>query len=417
MQGRPIHIESNRDWFKHHSWVLAPDHIRNLMQDGLSERTIKMSGAYTVFDEFEKSNIISRYGRSPRKSREYLGRLLVFPNPLIWFEQHSRTDIDKPKYIAPDNSCSPPMPIPVQACVTPYNQKYLEELNGKEEFQIRVDRLSAAKEAEKRIDIEGYSEILEKAGFDKARAALIAEQVFTASTSSRLYNAMADTQAEIEITEGQKKAYKMFQSYKELLAVQDVNFLKGLDPSMPNDAIAAKIQGAGLASKPNKLFLCSPGVWQPIKAWKNIHREEKLQILEAVGTTGASAGKSPLNPNNKYCMIPSWMFMIDWTSRKVIITYDQDAGQNINVAHSITSLAQSITDVAPNAEIYYRLIEEINGKKAKGADDFLVAHGNSVFWEQLKLVSITPNVSWKEISDFKGNYILSLSKQRYQAKT
>lgn len=404
-------IDPKRDWFDHRNWVLDPDHVRNMMRDGMSERTIKMSGAYTVKDEQEKMEITSRYGRSRRRNREFLGRLLVFPNPLIFCEQHSRTDVDKPKYIAPEDSCSPPMVIPVQGAFTKHNQRFLRAQNG-DYYETRLTRLEVAKAAERDLDINGYANFLSELGFAAGPAREAAEIVFANSTMSHLYEAMEDNSADIEITEGQKKAYKMFQSYKEVLEADDKEFMRLLKQDMSSDEI--RNLATSRRQRPNKLFICSPGVWQPVKAWKNMTGAEKLDVMELASQRGNAqppAGKPPFNPTNKYCMVPSWLNMVDWRNRKIIITYDLDAARNINVAHSVTCLAQAFMDANPGASFHYRIITPVKGKICKGADEFIVGNGNLAFWDGLEVRKVAANVSWKELSSQDGNFIEYLAKK------
>lgn len=393
---RRVQIPSEADWFGHTNWFLLSDHIKDMTKDGLSERVIKMSGAYSVTDEEQKSSIFARLGRSESKSQEYLGRLLVFPNPLIYFEQHSKTDLSTPKYKAPDESCNPPMLIPVQAMPVGHNREYLTRINGEEKFADRAAGLDRLRSFQENLDLEAYTKTLTDNGFDPIRADEVARRVYQTSTASRLYHAMEDKQAHVEITEGQKKAYKMFQSYKELIESEDREFLSRLSPSISNETLQQASEGRTV--RPNKLFVCSPGVWQPVKSWKKFTPDEKKEFLDTMQAQDINGSMSPVNKKTKYAMTPSWLKLLPLQGRQVCITYDQDAAQNPNVAQSVSAMAQVILDCFPDAKISYRLIEPRNNVIAKGADDFLVAHGNRPFWDDLKVEEVAANISHPELT-------------------
>jgi len=411
---RRVQLPGEADWFGHKDWFLLSDHIKDMTKDGLSERIIKMSGAYSVTDEDQKSKIFARLGRSEGKSQEYLGRLLVFPNPLIYFEQHSKTDLAKPKYKAPDESCNPPMVIPAQAMPVEYNREYLTKLNGKDKFQERTQGLARMREYQKDLDQQNYTEVLVKNGFAPDRGAQVAARVFQASTASRLYHAMEDENAHVEITEGQKKAYKMFQSYKELIEGEDKDFLSRLSPGISDETLDQAISGR--QSRPNKLFVCSPGVWMPVKTWKKFSPDEKKEFLDATGVEDAHGTMSPANKKTKYAMMPSWLKILPLEGRQVCITYDQDAAQNASVTQSVSAMAQGIIDCFPNAKIFYRLIEPRHNVVAKGADDFLVAHGNRPFWDDLRVEEVAANISMQELqSEPRQSYIQYLIDKQKKA--
>jgi hypothetical protein len=415
---RKVQLAPEGNWFGHDDWFLLSDHLKDLTKDGLSERIIKMSGAYSVTDEKVKSDIISRYGRSDRKEKEYLGRLLVFPNPLIYFEQHSKTDLTKPKYVAPDESCNPPMLIPVQAMPVDHNREYLTRINGEEKFAQRASGLDRLRAFQEKFDLEDYTKTLTDNGFDQARAGEVARQVYKSSTASRLYHAMEDGQAHVEITEGQKKAYKMFQSYKELIESEDREFLSRLSPGISNETLQQAIEGR--TTRPNKLFVCSPGVWLPVKSWKKFTPEEKKEFLNTMEAQDANGSMSPINKKTKYAMIPSWLKLLPLQGRQVCITYDQDAAQNPNVTQSVSAMAQGIIDCFPDAKIFYRLIEPRNNVAAKGADDFLVVHGNRPFWDELKVEEVAANVSQQELTreprESYIQYLIDLQKKRRETE-
>lgn len=393
---RKVNAPESINWVGHKEWVLLPEHIKDMEKDGLDARTIKMSGVYSVINEEEKTRIISRLGRSqPRKGLEGLGKLMVFPNPLIYFEQHSKTELAKPKYVAPDNSCSPPMIVPVQADFTQENSAYLQALNGEQMFQFRRDSLGRLRKHEMLVDLSTFTEELLAGGYHSTTAANLARALLE-KTSWRLYLAMTDPEADIEITEGQKKTYSMYKSYKHLIELEALRFAAKIPLSATKDEIEAIVKDMPIPR--NKLFVCSPGVWQPVKSWKKFSKEEQEEFLQCTGSTASNGTKSPLNPNCKYALTPVWVQVLPWQERRVIVTYDQDADKNISVAQSISALAQGILDVAPHAKVLYRSIVEFEGVKAKGADDFIVAHGAELFWNGLQVGEVAPNVSFEELN-------------------
>ena len=402
---KKVEIEPGRNWADHKDWILLGDHITDMQVDGLSKRTMKMAGVHSVTAEEDKDKILSRCGRSPSKDRVYLGRLLVFPNPLIIHEAHSKTDLSSPKYVAPDHSCSPPMLIPAQAKSSAASEGYLRMMNG-EGFESRMAKLDQLREAEREIDIKEYRDHLEQIGFTGERAGRIAGIVYHGSTASKIYDAYDDPTADIEITEGQKKAYKMFQSYGELLRDEDKEFMSSL-PTDVSDEEVAKLASSRPA-RPNKLFACSPGVWALAKSWKKFNPEEKALFLEATGAKDPGKPVSPVNPACKYVLNPSWMHMVPFGERRVIITYDQDADVNVAVAHSITSLGQAVHDLYPKAQVEYRFIVERNNAKAKGADDFIVAHGNKPFWDDLEIGKIARNADFNKMKADGPPYLRKL---------
>lgn len=392
---RRVLVPESMNWADHKDWMLLPQHIADMEKDGLSNRTIKMSGVYSVTDEKEKAQIISRFGRSPeRGGLEQLGKLMVFPNPLIFHERHSKTELSKPKYVAPDNSCSPPMLVPSQADFTRGNSSFLETQNDRLVQAQRKHSLDALRQHEKNTDLHQFTEAMLRLGFGTAIAAKFAKRVLEAS-SWRLYSAIHDPSAEIEITEGQKKIYSMYQSYKQLMEDSAMEFIHKVSPDTTEDEFIYLL--GGMPKLPNKLFVCSPGVWQPVKSWKKFTPEQKSLFCHLAGVKAEAGSGSPLNQACKYALTPAWLGMVPWEGKSVIVTYDQDADKNINVAQSVSALAQAIMDYAPGTRVYYRMIRQIGSKAAKGADDFIVAHGGAVFWNDLEVFSVRPNIPFDEL--------------------
>lgn len=376
-------------------WFILDDHLKDMTKDGLSIRTIQMSGVYSVVDNDLKEKVLSRDGRSEVLGAKSLGNLLVYPHALVECEQHSKTDSAKKKYVAPFGSCNPPMPIPVQAKVTDHNREFLTRLN--EHKLDDIDHaLARLREYEKGVDVEFYAKELENKGFDPARAKGLGKEIFKASTNSALYDAFDDNNAVIELTEGQKKAYKMFQSYKELLEAEDKAFISKLDISQSDGDILTAY--SDLPKRENKLFLCSPGVWLPVKSWANFKPAEKEDFLAMTGASNVNGKKSPLNANVDYAVVPSWLRLVDFGNRKTIITYDSDSQHKIGVAHSITATAQAFQDAFAGAKIAYRLIEPPDKDLKLGADDFIVRYGDAPFWDGCEVAEIAPNVSYKELN-------------------
>ena len=401
---RPVTSAPSTNWCGHGEWYLLPEHIADMSKDGMSKRTIKMSGCYSVLDNEDKEKIFSRFGRSRVRRRvEELGSLLVYPNPLIPHERHSKTEHGEPKYLAPEGSISPPMLIPVQAQFTAFNREYLTQLSEQSDIIDRSTALSKLVSYERKVDLSEYTQHLLRLGHRTDHAARLAEHTLKHSTLSSLYDALTDPEAEVEITEGQKKAYKMFQSYKELIEAEDFAFLETLSAGEKLEDLERAIKN--LPRRKSKLFICSPGVWQPVKSWRKFSPEEKKSFLTSrnlpIGESHQPA--SPLNPTNKYCLTEPWTRLVDCSRRRIIITYDQDADQNPAVALSVSALAQSFLDAFLDCQVCYRRIETRNGKVAKGADDFLVAHGNLPFWNGLQVYPVAPNVSHGELVGQPGN--------------
>lgn len=386
-------------------WFLLKDHIKDMTKDGLSKRTIKMAGVYSVVDPEQAVQIVSRFGRSEvHNGMKKNGRLLVYPNPLIFFEQHSKTDRSDKKYVAPDGSCNPPLIVPTQAKFTQHNLPFLEKLNGKEKISEITKALKDMQGYEKEADLQTYISWFEESGFGKERSALLGKALFTASTSSKLYDALSDTNATIEITEGQKKTYKMYQSYKEQIEEEDKAFAQKL-PKASSDAELLDILQRK-PNRPNKLFICSPGVWMPVKSWRKFTDVEKAGFCESLNVEDVNGSNSPLNAGCKHALIPSWINMVDMTGRNIVITYDSDAQYNIGVTQSVSAMAQTIKDAFPNSRLNYRLIEGEDAKAKLGADDYLVKYGNKPFWDNLEVREVAPNVSWAELNANNGKSLI-----------
>ena len=375
-------------------WVILEEHMKDMQKDGLTPRTIKMAGVRSVVDESERTKVLTRNGKSEAHAGMMKnGVLLIYPNPLI-SEAHSKTENPKKKYVAPDGSCNPPMVIPVQAQVLDSNIDYLSKKHDNIVEQKKA--LERLRDHEQKTDLSNYTNVFLARGFEPIRAKELAEKLYSASTAAKLYNAMSDNSASIEITEGQKKAYKMYQSYKELIESEDQEFIESLSPAMADSEILKKI-----SEKPqrgNKLFVCSPGVWLPVKSWEKFKPEEKAEVCEHFNVKDEFGKNSPINPNTKYCLIPSWLKTIPMADRAITITYDADAKDNPNVAQSVSAMAQAIQDAFPNTKVAYRLIVPRNGIERKGADDYLVEFGNKPFYDELQVKEVAPNIGFKELA-------------------
>lgn len=374
-------------------WILLDEHIKDMQKDGLSDRTIKMAGVRSIVDEEERLKVLSRNGKSATHAGMLKnGVLLIYPNPLI-SEAHSKTENPEKKYVAPDGSCNPPMLIPVQARVVTYNKEFLSRKHDDiSEQEVALKRL---RDHEQKIDLNNYTTHFLESGFEPVRAKNLAEMLYAFSTSSKLYQAMEDDEADIEITEGQKKAYKMYQSYKELIEAEDEAFVAGLSPAMDDQDI--KNLSINKPNRKNRIFICSPGVWLPVKSWEKFKPEEKAEICKFFSVEDKNGKASPLNPATKYCLTPSWAATVPMNGRLITITYDSDAKDNPNVAQSVSAMAQAIKDAFPDTKIAYRLITPKNGIEKKGADDYLVAFGNKPFYDELEVSEIAPNIGFKEI--------------------
>jgi len=375
-------------------WMILEEHLKDMQKDGLSDRTIKMAGVRSIVDEDERLKVLSRDGKSDVHAGMLKnGVLLIYPNPLI-SEAHSKTENPDKKYVAPDGSCNPPMVIPVQARVVDHNREFLTRKHDNiSEQEAALKRL---REYEQKLDLNNYTTCFLESGFEPVRAKNLAEMLYACSTSSKLYQAMEDDEADIEITEGQKKAYKMYQSYKELIESEDEAFITGLSPSMDDQDIKNLI--INKPNRKNKIFICSPGVWLPVKSWEKFKPEEKKEICTFFNVEDKNGKASPLNANTKYCLTPAWAATVPMNHRLVTITYDSDAKDNPNVAQSVSAMAQAIKDGFPDAKIAYRIITPKNGIDKKGADDFLVAFGNKPFYDELEVSEIAANIGFKEIT-------------------
>jgi hypothetical protein len=362
-------------------WFLLEKHLQDLRSSGLNDYTIARAGIFSVTNPAFRERILTRGGKE--NVQPYMtsaGKLLCFPNPLFYPDEiHSKTELSKPKYLAPANGCNPPLVIPSQAQFTSYNRSYLVSLNGEENVQKMEKALAELHQFEKEHNLLRLRAVLERRGFDGARAKSLAEAIYSKSALSRMATAIDDPEADIEITEGQKKIYCMAQSYEELLQKEADTLIGQMDPKMSEAQAMAVLEGHKFL--PPRVFVCSPGVWLPAK----------------------KMGDDRINPNNPYMLIPSWKNTINMDGRKIIITYDADADKNINVAHSVTAMGAAIKDVFPKAGIYYRMIDRVpsmgqEDALPKGADDFIVALGGEVFWKDLKVFEISTGVSYKELA-------------------
>jgi hypothetical protein len=416
---RTVQSAPSTNWCGHGNWYLLPEHIREMEKDGMVRRTIKMSGVYSVVENSIKEEVLSRQGRSKVRHRvEELGNLLVYPNPLIGHERHSKTEFGQPKYLAPEESISPPMLVPVQAKFTPHNKSYLTSISPPDFVRTRGQALDELRRYEQKVDLSNYTQHLLRLGHATEHAAHLAALVLRHSTVSALYDALTDGSADIEVTEGQKKTYVMYQSYKDLIETEDFHFLSSLPAGKPIKEYEALLQS--LPRRANKLFVCSPGVWQPLKSWKKFSPEGKKFILDTFSLdTPPDTPVSPLNERNKYCLTPPWAGILNYQNRKIIITYDQDADQNPGVALSVSALAQCFLDISPSSQVDYRLITPRAGISAKGADDFIVAHGNQAFWDGLEVSTVAANISHGElVSQPHASYIgYLIEKARQHIKT
>lgn len=382
-------------------WFLLKDHIANMTKDGLSKRTIKMAGAYSVVDPNQVVDIVSRYGRSePNAGMKANGRLLVYANPLIKHEQHCGTDLAFKKYTAPDGSCNPPLVAAAQAKFTEHNRQYLKTLNGKDDIAEIETALKAMQGYEKELDQENYINFFVEGGFGADRAKVLGKALYSASTSHKLYDAINDPNAAIEITEGQKKVYKMYQSYKELVEAEDKEFAQKLPKSASDAELLDILQRK--PNRPNKLFVCSPGVWMPVKSWRKFTAEDKASFCASLNVEDLNGSNSPLNANCKYALTPPWINMIDMTGRSITITYDSDVQDNIGVAQSVSAMSQTIKDAFPNSKLNYRLIAGKTPEESLGADDYIVKYGEKSFWDELVVGEIAPNVGHPELIKNKG---------------
>lgn len=413
---RSVQSAPSTNWCGHGDWFLLPEHIHEMEKDGMIRRTIKMSGVYSIVENSGKEEVLSRQGRSKVRHRvEELGNLLVYPNPLLGHERHSKTEFGQPKYLAPEESISPPMLVPVQAKFTEHNKSYLVGLNSPTFVQVRMQALDELRRYEQKVDLSNYTQQLLRLGHATEHAAKLAALVLRYSTTSALYGAITDCAADIELTEGQKKTYVMYQSYKELIEREDFNFLVSLPTGKPIKEYEVLLER--LPRRPNKLFVCSPGVWQPLKSWKKFPVEDKRFICETfLQDTPVDQAQSPFNQLNKYCLSPPWAGMLDFKGRRIIITYDQDADQNPGVALSVSALAQCFLDISPSSQVNYRRIIPQGHVNAKGADDFIVAHGSKAFWDSLDVSPVAPNISHGElVSQPHASYIGYLIEKALQA--
>jgi hypothetical protein len=363
------------------NWFLLERHLDELKESGLNYSDICRANIFSVTEEKDRVGVLTQNGAYPEKDHmRKVGALLCYPNPLFFpLEIHSKTDLERPKYLAPEKSISPPLIVPWQAAITPFNQGY---------FSGDFSHLEKLQRANKQYMLELVKTRLLN-HFPTALTPETAAELAAGVVEKAKLCATMDQCAAIEITEGQKKSLCMAASYERQQLKNVTNWFERAAKAKCKNAeeVKAQLESVPFEPLPAKLFVCSPGVWQMVVATK-------------------ASGKS-----KQYVLTEPWKKTMDMNDKEVIFTYDADANFNISVAHAITSSAGAIKKSFPNAKISYRQLRVDEGLCPKGADDFIVEKGDQAFWA-LPTMPIQANVSWAKLTaaDKSAGYISFLGK-------